>query len=70
MLHKMNYLHKFYVHDNIQKNTTVNVLYLACTIFGVFQIFCYLVWIWFGGWFVSTSSNLYKLHVHLAVYLI
>ena len=48
---------------------TVNVIYLACTIFDVSQIFCYLVWIWFGGWFVSTGIQTF-INAHLAVYLI
>ena len=34
--------------------TVINVLYWACTIFGGLSIFCYLAWIWFGGWLKST----------------
>ena len=49
---------------------TVNVLYLAFKISGFFFFFRFsdIEWIWFGGWFVSTYSNLYK--GHLAVCLI
>ena len=48
---------------------TVNISYIACTIFDWLLIFCYLTWIWFGGWLKSTYFKVF-LSWHSTMYLI
>ena len=64
---KIRYLHRKMRNCRDQK-LTVNVLYLACMIFGIFQNFCYLM-------VFDLVVDLYPLiqtfiNAHLAVYLI